>query len=169
VKKLLKGIGIVVVSLLVVVGAVILGARWIYGPLGPFPGSALTGTVVEEPVEDWSSIDAIEVIQIETDPENPYSVSVWVTRAGNQIYITGDEESPWVRNIGDDPRVRIRVEGRIHECSAVRVADLETKRAFLEAFKSKYEGDLGYDPDLYDRGWDTGDFVLLRMDPRDRK
>ena len=47
-KKLLKAIGIAVVSLVVVLGAVILGARWIYGPLGPIPGPKLTGTVVED-------------------------------------------------------------------------------------------------------------------------
>ena len=66
-KKLLKGISIAVVGLLVVGGAVILGARWIYGPLGPIPGTKLSGFVVGEPVEDWSSIDAVKVIQIETN------------------------------------------------------------------------------------------------------
>lgn len=166
-KKLLKAIGIAVVILVALGGAVILGARWIYGPLGPFPGPKLTGTVVEEPVEDWSSIDAVKVIQIETSPEDPYSVSTWVTRVGNQIYVfAGSDESPWVRNIGDDPRVRIRIDGRIHECRAVSVADSETKRAFLSAMKSKYEHDLGFDPEFYAHAWDTGDFVLLRMEPR---
>ena len=166
-EKLLKVIAIAVVSLLVVVGAVMLGSRWIYGPLGPIPGPKLTGPVVEEPVEDWSWIDAVKVIQIETDPEKPYSVSTWLTRVDHQIYVfASSEESPWVRNIGEDPRVRIRIEGRIHELRAVRVADLETKRAFLTAMKSKYQHDFGFDPEFYQRAWDTGEFVLLRMEPR---
>ena len=94
-KKLLKAIGIAVVSLLVVAGVVILGSRWIYGPLGPFPGPKLTGPVVEEPVADWSSIDAVKVVQIETDPEDPYSVSTWITRVGNEIYVfAGSHERP---------------------------------------------------------------------------
>ena len=166
-KKLLKAIGIAVVSLLVVGGAVILGARWIYGPLGPIPGPKLTGSVVEEPVEDWSSIDAVKVIQIETDPADPYSVSTWVTRVGSEIYVfAGSDQSPWVQNISDDPRVRIRIEGRIHELRAVSVADFETKRAFLTAMKAKYEHDFGFDPEFYGRAWETGEFILLQMEPR---
>lgn len=166
-KRLARSIGIVVVSLLAVGGAAILGARWIYGPLGPFPGPKLKGSTVEEPVDDWSSIDAVKVIQIETDPEDPYSVNTWVTRVGDAIYVfAGNEESPWVRNIGDDPRVRIRIEGRIHQFRAVRVAELETKRAFLTAMKSKYEHDLGFDRDFYERAWDSGKFVLFRMESR---
>jgi hypothetical protein len=166
-KKWLRAIGIALVCLLVVVGAVILGARWIYGPMGPFPGPELGGPVVEEPVKDWSWIDAVKVIQVETRPASPYSVSTWVTRVGDEIFVfAGNEESPWVRNIGDDPRVRIRIQGRNHECRAVRVADLEKKRAFLTAMKAKYENDFGFDPEFFQRGWDSGEFVLLRMEPR---
>jgi len=166
-KKLLEVIGIILVSLLVVVGAVVLGARWFFGPLGPIPGPELSGPVVEEPVDDWSWIDAVKVVQIETRPEDPYSVSTWVTRVGNEIYVfAGDEESPWVENIGNDPRVRVRIRGRIYELAAVRVADLEKKRVFLTAMKSKYQNDFGFDPEFFERGWDSGAFVLLRMEPR---
>jgi len=166
-RKLLKAVGIVIVGLLVIGGAVILGARWIYGPMGPFPGPGLAGPVVEEPVEDWSFIDAVKVIQIETRPGAPYSVSTWVTGIDDGIYVfAGDDQSPWVQNIVQDPLVRIRIEGRIHELRAVGVADLEVKRVFLEAMKAKYEHDFGFDPEFYQRAWDTGEFVLLRMEPR---
>lgn len=165
--KLLKAIGIAIVCLLVIGGAVILGARWIYGPLGPLPGPALAGPVVEEPVEDWSFIDAVKVVQVETSPDAPYSVSTWITRIDDGIYVfAGDDESPWVQNIVQDPAVRIRIEGRIHELRAVGVTDLEIKRIFLTNMKSKYEGDLGFDPEFYQRAWDTGEFVLLRIEPR---
>jgi hypothetical protein len=166
-KKLLKAIGIALLCLLVVVGAAILGARWIFGPMGPIPGPELSGPMVEEPVADWSWIDAVKVIQVETRPESPYSVSTWITRVGDEIFVfAGNEESPWVRNIGDDPRVRIRIQGRIHECTAERVAELEKKRVFLTAMKAKYENDYGFDPEFFQRGWDSGEFVLLRMEPR---
>jgi len=165
VKKTFKVIGIALLCLLLIGGAVILGARWIYGPLGPIPGPELRGTVVEEPAQDWSSIDAVKVIQVETRPEHPYSVSTWVTRVGDEIYVfAGDAESPWAQNIAEDPRVRIRVEGRIHQRRAVRVADFETKRAFLAAMRSKYQHDFGFDPEFYERAWESGEFVLLRME-----
>jgi len=167
VRKIIKAIGVAVVGLLVVVGMAILGARWFYGPLGPFPGPELAGSVVEEPVDDWSPVDAIKVIQIETRPEAPYSVSTWLTRIDDGIYVfAADDESPWVRNIGEDPRVRIRIEGRIYERRAVGVAEFETKRAFLTGMKSKYEGDYGFDPAFWQHAWDTGEFVLFRMQPR---
>jgi hypothetical protein len=166
-RKLLKAIGIVIVSLLVIGGAVILGARWIYGPLGPFPGPELAGAAVEEPVEDWSFVDAVKVIQIETRPGAPYSVSTWMTRVDDGIYVfASNDQSPWVQNIIQDPLVRIRIEGRIHELRAVGVADPEVKRVFLETMKAKYEHDFGFDPEFYQRAWDTGEFVLLRMEPR---
>ena len=38
-KTLLKAAGIVILGLLVAVGATMLGSRWIFGPIGPFPGN----------------------------------------------------------------------------------------------------------------------------------
>jgi hypothetical protein len=90
-----------------------------------------------------------------------------VTRVDDGIYVfASDKESPWVQNIIQDPAVRIRIEGRIHELRAVGVADLEIKRVFLEAMKAKYQHDLGFDPEFYQNAWDTGEFVLLRMESR---
>jgi len=163
--KALKAI--VLVCLLVIGGVVFLGARWIFGPLGPIPGPALSGPVVEEPVEDWSFLDAVKVIQIETRPDAPYSVSTWMTRIDDGVYVfAGDDESPWVHNIIQDPLVRIRIDGRIYPLRAVGVADLQVKRVFLEAMKAKYEHDIGFDAEFYQHGWDTGEFVLLRMERR---
>jgi hypothetical protein len=167
VKTLLKAMGIVAVGLLAVGGAVILGSRCVYGPLGPFPGPELAGPLAEEPVEDWSFVDAVKVIQVETRPEDPYSVSTWLARAGDGTYVfAADDESPWVQNIQNDPRVRIRIEGLIYERRAVRVAGLETKHTFLSTMRSKYEHDTGFDPEFWQRAWDTGEFVLFRMEPR---
>lgn len=166
-RTVVKAIGIGLVGLLVVGGIVALGARYLYGPLGPIPGPELSGSVIEEPVGDWSPIDAVKVIQIETRPEDPYSVSTWVARVDEGIYVfAGNEESPWVQNIQDDPRVRIRVEGRIYELRAVKVEDLETKHAFLTSMKSKYEDDFAFDAEFWQQAWDSGELVLFRMQPR---
>jgi hypothetical protein len=163
----LKTIGLIVVGFLVACGIVVLGALWFYGPLGPIPGPELSGSVVKEPAGDWSFIDTIEVIQVETHPENPYSVNTWATRIGDDIYVfAGGEEVPWVENIGQDPRVRIRIESRIYERRAVRVGDLEAKRSFLKGMRSKYEGEFGFNLEFWQQAWDTGELVLFRMDPR---
>ena len=165
--KLLKGIVLTLVVLVVIAGVLWLGSRWLFGPIGPMPGARLSGTEVEEPVQDWSFVDAVKVIQIETRPGAPYSVSTWMTRIDDGLYVfAGDDESPWVQNIIQDPLVRVRIEGRIHELRAVGATDLQIKRIFLGAMKAKYEHDFGFDPEFYQRAWDTGEFVLLRMEPR---
>jgi hypothetical protein len=166
-RKLAKGIGLTLVGLAVIAFALFLGSRWLFGPLGPIPGPRLSGAVVQEPVEDWSFVDAVEVVQVETRPDAPYSVNTWMTRVDDGVYVfAGDDESPWVQNIIQEPLVRVRIDGRIYELRAVGVTDLRIKRTFLQAMKAKYEGDLGYDEEFYRRGWDTGEFTLLRMEPR---
>jgi hypothetical protein len=62
--------------------------------------------------------------------------------------------------------VRIRVGGRIHECRAVEVADLEEKRAFLTALESKYGDSVWFNRDSHQRAWETGDMLVLRIEPR---
>lgn len=166
-RKLLERIGMAAAGLLALVGVVILGARFLYGPLGPIPGPELSGTVIEEPVDDWSLADAIQVIQVETRSEDPYTVNTWVTRAGDGIYVfAGTEDKTWIRNVLADPRVRIRIGGRIHERSAVRVASLEEKRAFLLRMRSKYGNHFEFELESWQHQWDTGEFVLFRLEPR---
>jgi hypothetical protein len=166
-RKLLKRVGMATAGLLVFGGAAILGARLLYGPLGPIPGPELTGTVVAEPVYDWSFADAIQVIQVETRPADPYTVNTWVTRAGGGIYLfAGTEDKTWIQNILADPRVRIRIDGRIHERSSVRVTSLEEKRAFLLQMRSKYKNHFEFELESWQNQWDNGEFVLFRLDPR---
>lgn len=166
-KRLLKVVGLAVVGVAALSGILVLGARFVFGPLGPIPGPELSGSLVTGPVVDWSFVDDVKVIQVETDPQQPYSVSTWLTRLEQHIYVfAGDETSPWVRNIAEDPRVRIRIEGRIYERRAVRVDDLETLRAFLTRLREKYEDDPAFDPEFWQRVWDSGDLVLFRMDSR---
>ncbi len=166
-RRLVKRLGIAVVGLLALGGMVILGARLVFGPLGPIPGPKLSGAAVEEPVVQWSFVDAIQTIQVETRPEAPYSVNTWVTRAGKRIYaFSSSEDKTWVRNILEDSRVRIRVDGRVHPCSAVRVTDLEEKRAFLLQMRVKYGDHFEFDLQAWEFQWDTGEIVLFRLEPR---
>jgi hypothetical protein len=167
VKTLLKVVGIAVGGLVLVCAVVVAGSLWIFGPVGPVPGPELSGPLVTEPVDDWSFVDAIDTIQLETRPEDPYSVNIWLTRVGDAVYVfAGSDQSNWIQNIAAEPRVRLRIDGRIYQRRAVGVEDLETKRAVLTSMKAKYEGDIGYDADFVQRGMETGDFFAFRMDPR---
>ena len=112
------------------------------GPLGPFAGGKLSGTVSEDVVEDWSFAANIEAIQLETRPDAPHSVNTWIGVYDNKLYvptslILGDAEPDtrdWVQHVMVDPRVRLRIKNTIYPATATRVTDpalIETVKTHL--------------------------------------
>jgi hypothetical protein len=92
------------------------------GPVLVFPGGALRGEVVSEPVEDWSFADD-RFVDLETRPSDPYSVELnYVVREG-KLYIDPAEGRRWLDHIREDPRVRVRFDGRIYPATAVLVGE----------------------------------------------
>ena len=135
------------------------------GPLGPFPGGQLSGSIEGQPISDWSFVDEHETVQLETRPDDPYSLNVWIARHDDKAYIStslilGEEEPSeraWVQHVGEDPRVRVRIDGTLYERRAVRVLDPAEVAAALDALLTKYEVDKG---ERSDRAW------VFRLDPR---
>jgi hypothetical protein len=117
------------------------------GPIGPIPGGALSGEVVEGPVDDWSFTSDIETVQLETRPSDPYSVNTWIYGEGDRLYlptslILGDDEPTereWVRNVLEDDRVRLRIDGRIYPRRAIRVTDPAELEMAREKLMAKYD------------------------------
>ena len=116
------------------------------GPLGPIPGGRLRGDSKPIP-NSWSSIADVETFQLETRPADPHSVNIWSGVVDGQLYIATSlilgtdvpEERDWVQHVLEDPRVRLRAEGRIFELRALRVTDpAEVERA-KGALMQKYE------------------------------
>lgn len=101
----------------------LLAAAAAVGCSGPFlviPGGALSGEVVTEPVTDWSFADDL-FVDLETRPEDPYSVELnYVVRDG-KLYIDPAEGRTWFDHIRADPRVRVRFGGKIYPVTAVLV------------------------------------------------
>ena len=90
------------------------------GPFLVFPGGALRGELVTEPVADWSFADDY-FVDLETRPSDPYSVELnYVVRSG-QLYIDPAEGRRWFEYIREDPRVRVRFNGKIYPATAVLV------------------------------------------------
>ncbi|MBW2425029.1 MAG: hypothetical protein JRG86_12305 [Deltaproteobacteria bacterium] len=90
------------------------------GPFLMFPGGELAGDVVSEPVADWSFVSP-GVLDLETRPEDPYSVSInFIVREG-ALHIDPAEGRRWLEHIRADPRVRIRLEGKIYPLRATLV------------------------------------------------
>ena len=114
------------------------------GPIGPLPGGALSGTVGDPVISDWSFAATVETAQLETRPSNPHSVNTWFATIGDRLYVPTSmilgpkqpSERSWVSQVQADPHVRIRLGTTVYERSATRVEDLleyESARAALEA------------------------------------
>jgi hypothetical protein len=104
------------------------------GPTAVFSGGALQGPVEPLPAGFDFARDA-GTVQLETRPEDPYSVNIACTVVGERLYVSaGGNRAQWVENMEADPRVRLRVDGVIYELRAERVTDAAEMDAFAEAW-----------------------------------
>lgn len=104
-------------------------------------GGALTGEVADPPV-DWTELNSEEIVQLETQPEDPYSVNIWMIGKGPDLYVaTGDDPTRWSRNIDENPDVRVRVRGMVYLLEAQRVEDRAEKEAIGAEYVTKYDVD----------------------------
>lgn len=96
------------------------GATSCGGPFLVVPGGRLSGEVVRERIDDWSFVSD-RFVDLETRPQDPYSVEVnYVVRQG-KLYVDPAEGRRWLDHIRDDPNVRVRFGDRIYPAEAVLV------------------------------------------------
>jgi hypothetical protein len=135
------------------------------GPLGPLAGGRLYGDVHTAPVSDRSFTGAVETVQLETNPSDPYSVNTWCGDYQGALYVptslilgTDDPaERTWVKNVEADPNVRVRIEGTVYPLRAVRVEDPVELDAVRAVLLGKYDVAL----DAHSSGaW------IFRLEPR---
>jgi hypothetical protein len=91
---------------------------------GPFilaAGGALNGTMTEVP-DRWELDEDSAVAQLETRPEDPYSINFTYVQLEGRFYVyAGDTRTNWVNHIAQNPLVRVRVQDAIYPARAVRV------------------------------------------------
>lgn len=124
------------------VGAVRVVAHFSGGPLGFVPGGRLSGPLAADQEPDWSFTEAIDTIAVEVDPDDPLSVTTWVFTLDGELYVAADFFNPWKswpRRVLADPRVRLRIDGKIYERRAERVADPALVERLRRAIADKYD------------------------------
>jgi len=127
------------------------------GPLVMIPGGELSGTPKPVPA-DWSFSDAVETVQLETRPADPYSVNVWGVGMGSRFYVVAaDPDTRWAAHVAEDPRVRLRVGEDLYELRAVRAEDPAELDAFVASLQKKYD----YEVDKEQRAQ-----AVFRLEPR---
>ena len=121
------------------------------GPTLLLPGGRLDGEAMSAP-PDWTFADDYGTVQLETQPEDPYSVNVAFTIIDGRLYINaGDTETQWAKNIAADPKVRLRLKGHLYDVRAVRVSDPTAIARFGHAWTN--QSMFRRDPAALDQLW----------------
>ena len=106
------------------------------------PGLWLTGEVVHEPVTNWDWVNKVNdpvrknTIMLETRTWYgiPHSVTINLVARGDKLYVQGSERDfrlqkpfpyskAWWTNVERDPRVRMKIGGKIYEMTLVLIQD----------------------------------------------
>ena len=124
----------------------------------PFSGGELNGTLTPHP-GDWTEAASPDIIELETNPQDPYSVKLLVIGAGENLYVhAGANRATWVEHMEQDPNVRLKIGDALYELRAERV----TEQAEFDAFAAVYEGKYGNEP----RNGNVDEAYLFRLLPR---
>ena len=107
-------------------------------PMGPLPGGSLAGEV-KTPPDDWSVLAKIETVQLETNPDDPYSVNLWVVSSEGRLYVAaGGGETNWSKQISTNRNVRLRIDSNIYELHASSVDSHKELEKVHKAYIAKY-------------------------------
>ncbi len=124
----------------------------------PFSSGGLTGNVAEAP-NDWSHIAQTNIVQLETQPDKPYSVNLWVIGSGSNLYVyAGSKRSTWIEHIDVNPRVRLQVGDAVYLLTAQRVTDTTEFEHFAQLWNTKYGRRPGNE--------NVSEAYLMRLTPR---
>lgn len=142
--------------------ALFLGAGWAavalglalagcFEPAERRTGTWLSGDVVTEPMSDWSFVNEHREILIETPTWYgiPHSLTILCASSGGRFFVgaRNPTEKRWVANVGRNPEVRVKIDGRLYP---VRLSTLEgdTERtAVRAAYAAKYDWPATPGPD----------------------
>lgn len=129
--------------------------------MGPIPGGALEGEAKTWP-EDWAFTTNVENILIETNPQDPYSVTLWGVEQGGHFYVGGtSEKSRWVKNLIKHGYVVLSISGSLYAGRATEVTDRDEVHAVLDRYVTKYDFEFREDDNFIE---DEG--ILFRLSAR---
>jgi F420H(2)-dependent quinone reductase len=113
-------------------------------PHDRIPGLWLTGDLVTTPVTDWSFTDQVPTIKLQTQSQFllPHSVTINCVAYNGQLYVTSTYPAgpprSWVANVMRDPHVRVKIEDKLYDRTAVTVTDPQEIAGVLQAKTKKY-------------------------------
>jgi hypothetical protein len=140
-RRILVAAALAALVVLVALFGVAFAARWHDGPIGPFPGGPLVeGEPVAPPADGWGSVAKVQTLELEVAPDAPRSVTTWFLVVDGVLYVPSADAASktWPGQVVQDPRVRVRLDGKLYELAATRVEDAEIGRRLSGAVREKY-------------------------------
>lgn len=149
-RSILKGLAIGLGALLLAGLAVVWGARFKDGPLGPIPGGPLVaGPLVATPVSDWGFVADVETIEMQLDADEHRSRTTWILALDGAAYLPVSLGFPpgkaWHLIAAQEGAGLVRVSGTRYPVTLVRVEDAELMARLDEANRAKYPPAPGSD------------------------
>jgi hypothetical protein len=161
--RILRGLAFLVGVLAAALVALLLGGRFLDGPLGPVTGGPLrSGELVAERSVDWSFARDLGELELQL-ASPPRSRTTWLLVHENHLYVPCSFDVPipkrWPHQAERDGRAMVRVAGRRYERQAVRVTDPALHAELSRLLREKYGlgSEVSADPE---RLW------FFRLDPR---
>ena len=110
-------------------GLLLLGLSGCQNPVLVFAGGSLEGEMGE--TDSWIFAKEYKLMQLETRPDNPYSVYLRVTVIDDDLYLDAAPRRRWHQHIQQDNRVRIKIGDFIYRARTVLVSDPAIISSFL--------------------------------------
>ncbi len=131
-----------VVVVLLLGAALVVGARFHDGPIGPVPGGPLvSGDIASEPVRDWSFAADVREIELQLDAQR-ISRTTWILVHDKRAYIPAATEFPpgktWHRHALEDGRATLRIAGTRYPVLLRKVDDPAVLDAVRAVAEKKY-------------------------------
>ena len=135
--KILKRLGIGLLVLLVLAAVAYPFRR---DPIGPIAGRALTGERMSFTPDDWRFTEKHMTIAVEVRPDDPHSVTTvcFVHDGALHIPAMNGSTKEWPQMVVEDPRIAIKIDGRVFPALAHRVLDPDVE-PYRESIGKKYE------------------------------
>ncbi len=170
-KTVLRTLGAVLAVLLLAIVALFIAARLHDGPLAIVAGGPFaSGEHVTGPEPDWSFVREIQEVEFQLlDP--PRSRTTWILEHEGKAYIPsgymttwwGRIWKRWPHEVAKDPRILLRIDGKIYERKLVRVEAGPQLAPLLAELSRKYTGGA----EIPMQAVTSGYLWLFELAPRD--
>ena len=142
--KVLKAIGGILALLILVIGALFVGARFHDGPLAIIPGGPLvSGEVVSGRIDDWSFAEPVDLVEFQLDADTTSRTS-WTVVSDGRAFIPCSLGFPpgknWHLRADEEGNAVVRIEGKRYPVTLNRVSTPMLDPKLKAIVTAKYGG-----------------------------